>query len=764
MSKQNSLDKYFTKQNENFENTTSIKKPRIENENNIIQLDIVASFIDHASFDTSSIPIDTSNNDIQSIDENCFSITKTTTATATDVTTQRSYKTWYSTKFPWLVYEPNIGGFCTACRNYWKSGTPSFHEMEQKTKGVFVSVPFTNWKNAPGNSGRLTRHTLSEFHRIAIENDRFRTQEGSVANQLLCVSESQKRENRDRLGDLLDCSYFLFKNELPHTTLYNSLLQLVAHVDHSGKLVDFFTNCKKNASYDSTTAITELLAATNEVIEKNNLDQIRKARVISIMSDEGTDINRHGNLCICIRYCNQLTGEPVEAFVTLLQLKNKDAESIFNTLVTELGKRNIDLNKTRFAAFDGAAVFSGIHNGVAARIRVAFSSSLLFIHCRAHVLQLAVVSAADGLPEISRSLSALKSLINFINRSSVRLTLFEDIQGIIQNQHIKLIRPGDTRWLSNSGAIRSIIRSYQALLITLEHMSNEYDEDSAEALGLYHILSSRSNMFILHTLEPIFDTLAILSKSIQTKAADFKQLQNYTSSTLLRLEELKDYSTSDYTNIIKKIESLSVTQSLSRESRSSASNVPINYRQVFEEKILPFIEKVIDNIRARFQEDTLNLLDCFSIFEMENVNGRDDYGEEELASILTHYSHDFDESITYEWKTFRKYLLKRKQNGQVITQRQLCINLVQDGTLKEVYPQLSLAAEIFLCAPISTATVERQFSTTNRILTDLRNRLTTDHVDQLMRISIEGPDVLNLQIKEEIINCWKLKKQRRLAV
>ncbi|CAF0870519.1 unnamed protein product [Didymodactylos carnosus] len=92
---------------------------------------------------------------------------------------------------------------------------------------------------------------------------------------------------------------------------------------------------------------------------------------------------------------------------------------------------------------------------------------------------------------------------------------------------------------------------------------------------------------------------------------------------------------------------------------------------------------------------------------MENVNDRDDYVEEELASLLTHYSHDFDESITYEWKTFRKYLLKRKQNGQVMTQGQLCINLVQDETLKEVDPQLSLVAEIFPCAPISTATVER---------------------------------------------------------
>jgi hypothetical protein len=48
---------------------------------------------------------------------------------------------------------------------------------------------------------------------------------------------------------------------------------------------------------------------------------------------------------------------------------------------------------------------------------------------------------------------------------------------------------------------------------------------------------------------------------------------------------------------------------------------------------------------------------------------------------------------------------------------------------RDMYPQLSLAAEIFLYAPISTATVERDFSTMNRILTDLRNRLTTEPLE-----------------------------------
>ncbi|UJR17973.1 hypothetical protein I4U23_004872 [Adineta vaga] len=56
-----------------------------------------------------------------------------------------------------------------------------------------------------------------------------------------------------------------------------------------------------------------------------------------------------------------------------------------------------------------------------------------------------------------------------------------------------------------------------------------------------------------------------------------------------------------------------------------------------------------------------------------------------------------------------------------MTQREVCVNLVQEGMMEDIYPQLLLSAEIFPIAPISTVIVERDFSTINRVLTKLRN-------------------------------------------
>ncbi len=66
-------------------------------------------------------------------------------------------------------------------------------------------------------------------------------------------------------------------------------------------------------------------------------------------------------------------------------------------------------------------------------------------------------------------------------------------------------------------------------------------------------------------------------------------------------------------------------------------------------------------------------------------------------------------------KYFANIYLHKNNNKHL--QRQQCINLVKNGMIRDMYPQLSLAVEIFLCAPISTATVERDFGTMNRVLT-----------------------------------------------
>ncbi|CAF4296065.1 unnamed protein product, partial [Rotaria sordida] len=124
----------------------------------------------------------------------------------------------------------------------------------------------------------------------------------------------------------------------------------------------------------------------------------------------------------------------------------KDVQTTCDTIIKELKSKNIDTTRIYFTGFDGASVFSGQFNGVSAKF------------------------PCEDVPEVQEILLILTSLFNFINQSSIRLARFNDIQTLLKYPQLKLIQSDDTRWLSCSRSINAVIRCYEPLTITLEHI------------------------------------------------------------------------------------------------------------------------------------------------------------------------------------------------------------------------------------------------------------------------------------------------------
>ena len=61
----------------------------------------------------------------------------------------------------------------------------------------------------------------------------------------------------------------------------------------------------------------------------------------------------------------------------------------------------------------------------------------------------------------------------------------------------------------------------------------------------------------------------------------------------------------------------------------------------------------------------------------------------------------------------------------------------------KLFPALRTVAIRALLLPVSTAVVERSFSSMNRVMTVDWTKLTDDHLDDMMFISIEGPAIPN---------------------
>ena len=79
------------------------------------------------------------------------------------------------------------------------------------------------------------------------------------------------------------------------------------------------------------------------------------------------------------------------------------------------------------------------------------------------------------------------------------------------------------------------------------------------------------------------------------------------------------------------------------------------------------------------------------------------------------------------------------------------------------YPLLTQLVARVVVLPASSAEVERVFSTMNRIKTTLRNRLSSKRLDNLIRVSMDGPEVADWDPIPAALQ-WKAMGNRRIML
>ena len=95
--------------------------------------------------------------------------------------------------------------------------------------------------------------------------------------------------------------------------------------------------------------------------------------------------------------------------------------------------------------------------------------------------------------------------------------------------------------------------------------------------------------------------------------------------------------------------------------------------------------------------------------------------------------------------------------------QQVLSALLSSTTIATFSPNLAKLAAILIVLPVTTATVERTFSSMKLIKTRLRNRMGESTLEHTMRICIEGPDRLSNET-QEVIDHYKHSKQRRIML
>ena len=176
----------------------------------------------------------------------------------------------------------------------------------------------------------------------------------------------------------------------------------------------------------------------------------------TLLLDESTDEANRSELLLIVRMIKD--GKIENHFLDLLQLDRGDAETIFESVSDCLRENGLDIKCARSASMDGCFTMAGEPAGVK-QLLAAATYHFVYIHCRNHRLSLCFAHLIPKFPDFKNFYSLLLTLYLLMKYSSVRQSIFEEIQQAYKLPSLKSIKAGVTRWLSHGQAGKRVLDS-----------------------------------------------------------------------------------------------------------------------------------------------------------------------------------------------------------------------------------------------------------------------------------------------------------------
>lgn len=322
---------------------------------------------------------------------------------------------------------------------------------------------------------------------------------------------------------------------------------------------------------------------------------------------------------------------------------------------------------------------------------------------------------------------------------------------IDQSSH-KLINPADTRWLSHEASVEVICKHYTAICLALEHIYQEAGDLSCDAGGLLLTLRKRSTIFLFSLLSRILKPLARLSKSLQSSSGDILNAMEHANAVIAYFGELVDSNFDTVSSEADEMYAKAISNSLYIEIDNVAT--PQCDLLCASQK---YVQAIITNMKTRFSDDVGRVAGLHMALKSKTA----DANFSDVSRIFNLPQHELE----YEWR-----MLRRLDGDMSATQSLLKLCASEEKCI--LFPIFSKLARKILLMPIGTAGVERSFSTMNRVLNSDRCRLLPQHVDALMKVSIEGPSIPDIrdgteqehldidQLVQQALAKWNMKPRR----
>ena len=579
-----------------------------------------------------------------------------------------------------------------------------------------------------------------------------------------------------KLKRKFDIAYWICKENLPFNKMA-SLCELETR--HEVDLGSGYKNDQACATFMS-------------YIAKEQRDQLRSVlenvKFFSIQADGSTDAGIVEDELFTVLYLDR-SGSDGNVHVrsklfAVRQPKSGDAEGLFRCFEAAMSYVGIPdwTNKLIGFGCDGASV-----NIAAGGLRGHLEKSVpwvVVIWCLAHRLELSLKDALKGTLFSSIDDMLLRAYYLYHKSpkkcreldevvASLQLCLEDSEMPTSSAGGNRPIRACGTRFVGHKvTAIRRFIDRFGAYLGHLTTLIEDPSTKSPEKAKLKgYILKWRDAKMILGCalFLDLLKPAATLCKALQNDELSVPSAIEAILHTTKSLENLKDKNFDDYPTVKRVCTSIQSSddqctyQGTKLDNYEGALTYLRSHCSEWNESIMTCLKQ---RVKAQHTDLLTNSLTILATQGWEKTEGVE-FSRETLDSIVTQFSTPLAKAgidtnaLQEEWEDMVDYA-KRYLNIVQEDPSTIWWKLFNAACSKK-WENILGVVELLYCLPMSNGRVERIFSTLKVIKSDRRTCLSENHLDNLLRISVDGPPPSKWDATGAVRLWWNDKLRRNVG-
>jgi hypothetical protein len=422
----------------------------------------------------------------------------------------------------------------------------------------------------------------------------------------------------------------------------------------------------------------------------------------------------------------------------------------------------IDLLNCRGQSYDNASNMSGHYEGLQARIK-ELNELAIYAPCAGHSLNLVGVNAVSHNGQVTNFFNFIQKLYTFFVQSTHRWNVLVSSLG---PEHCVLKRLSDTRWSAYVDAIKALYGGYELIksaLNIIEEDASQSREARHEASSLIKRMKKLETVFLTIIWNEILNRFNETSKTVQKENIDLQVVIKIINSLKFFIQSMRERF-GEYEILAKeKTENAEYSNTNKRKQQRSkrffdgpaeetffcgSENFKIN-------TYLPIMDSLIDGLsrRNKAYENVYNKFRIFSNLkqlDLEEIKVQ----VEPLASF---YPNDLNkEELISEFIQFKYYMF-----DMGVPTIASIYSKIKTDLLESTFPNIEIAARIFLSIMVTNCSGERSFSKLKHIKDELRNSTQQNRLNALSIMSIESEVLEEIDFTDIVMDFAHQKARKR---